>query len=199
MSDPLDDPRATDLLAASPDDVSALAVNFRAAAGESGTTAAGLSAAQQDGTWSGRAADAFRRAIGRLPGALGRVGDGYAAVADALTAYEPELFRIRSAFIGVIAELSDTQMRLGIAAMVSRTADDAFAAMPRGRQTVAGADLAVARAGGAADAYRREIAAQTGRAFSLLDEFAAVRAQCRAAIAAAQRTAPVRPETIPGL
>jgi cell wall-associated NlpC family hydrolase len=161
MSDPLTDPRATDLLAARPDDVGALAAGFRAAAGESDSTASGLTAAQHDGTWTGRAADAFRRAIGRLPRALGPVRDGYAAVAGALAAYEPELSQLQSSFVAVMAEVSDTQARL-------RVTDT--------------------------DAYRRDLAAQTSRAFSLLDEFATVRAQCRDAVAAAQRTAPVAPQ-----
>ncbi len=199
MSDPLDDPRATDLLAARPDDVSALAANFRAAAGESDTTAAGLNAAQTDGTWTGRAADAFRRAIGRLPRALGRVRDGYSAVADALTIYEPELSRIQSAFIAVITELNDAQTRLGTARTGAQAAHAAFATTLGNRaavqRAVADAELELARADGAVDAYGREIAALTGRAFALLDEFATVRAQCRDAIAAAQRAAPVRPES----
>ena len=113
MSDPLADPRAADLLAALPDDVAALAANFRTAADESRGTVVGLSAAQHDGTWTGGAADAFRRAIGRLPAELEKVRAGFEAVADALTVYEGELARIKAAFARVTAELSDVGSRFG--------------------------------------------------------------------------------------
>jgi hypothetical protein len=203
VSDPLDDPRATDLLAARPDDVSTLSVNFRTAASESETTAAGLSAARTDGTWTGRAADAFRRAIGRLPHELDRVRAGYSAVADALAAYEPELSRIQNAFVQVIAERNDLETRLGPAQTAALAAHTAFLttgrARPGDRRSLAAAELAAARADGSIEGYRREIAQLTARAYALLDEFAAVRSACRAAIAAAQRTAPVRPESGQGI
>lgn len=198
MSDPLDDPRATDLLAARPDDVSALAANFRAAAGESDTTAAGLSAARNDGTWTGRAAETFRRAIGRLPSALYRVRDGYADVAAALTAYEPALSRIQAAFVQVIAQRADVQSRLGTAQATAQTAQADFNRHTPPR-ALTGAELAVASADAAVDGYRRELATLTSRALALLDEFVAVRADCRDSIAAAQRTAPVRPEAGQGV
>lgn len=203
MSDPLEDPRATDLLAARPDDVSALAANFRAAAAESDITAAGLSAARNDGTWTGRAAAAFRRAIGLLPSGLYRVRDGYADVAGALTVYEPELSRIQAAFVQVVAERADVQSRLGIAQATAATAQSDFVIAQQNRhlrpRTLAGAELSVASADAAVDGYRRELATLTVRAFALLDEFTAVRAGCRDLIAAAQRTAPVRPESGQGV
>ena len=111
MSDPLVDPRAADLLAAVPRDVGVVAADFRTAAAESEATAAGLSAARLDGTWTGRAAAAFRRAIGRLPAELEQVGVGFAAVAQALSAYESELAAIRPAFIRVLAELAEAEFR----------------------------------------------------------------------------------------
>jgi cell wall-associated NlpC family hydrolase len=199
MLDPLDDPRATDLLAALPDDVSTLSANFRAAAGESETTAAGLSAAQNDGTWTGRAADAFRRAIGRLPHELSRVRAGYSAVADALAAYEPELSRLQAGFVQVIAELSDAQTRLGPARASAQAARASFTGTTPSRhlapRVLAQAELAIARADGAVGGYDREIVRLTSRAFALLDEFADVRSACRDSIATAQRTAPVRPRS----
>lgn len=109
MLDPLADPRATDLLAAVPDDVAMLAATFRAAAGEAELTAAGLGAAQQDAVWTGRAADRFRDSIGHVPEELDRVRAGYAAVAAALSAYEPELARVQSTFVTVVAELTAIQ------------------------------------------------------------------------------------------
>lgn len=111
MSDPLADSRATDLLAAVPHEVGVVAADFRTAAGESAATAAGLSAARLDGTWTGRAARAFRRAIGRLPAELERVGVGFAVVAQALSAYESELAAIRPAFMRVLAELAEAELR----------------------------------------------------------------------------------------
>jgi hypothetical protein len=203
VSDPLDDPRATDLLAARPDDIGALAANFHAAAGESATTAAGLSAARNDGTWTGRAAEAFRRAIGRLPGELDRIRDGYSAVATALTGYEPELSRIQAAFVQVVADRADVLSRLGIARATADTARAVLATTEQNRhgqpRALAGAELAVAGADGVLEGYRRELATLTSRALALLDEFAAVRADCRDSIAAAQLTAPVRPKSGQGV
>ena len=111
MSDPLADPRTVDLLAAVPHEIGVVAADFRTAAGESRATAAGLSAARLDGTWTGRAARAFRRAIGRLPAELEQVGVGFAAVAQALSGYESELAAIRPAFTRVLAELGEAELR----------------------------------------------------------------------------------------
>ncbi|HET8980124.1 MAG TPA: hypothetical protein VFN87_18370 [Solirubrobacteraceae bacterium] len=165
MVDPLSDPRAADLLDAVAEDVTALAAAFRAAADQSELTAAGLQAAQHDGTWAGSAADRFRTAIGRLPGRLARVRAGYAAVADALVAYEPELARLRWAFAHTAAELSAARSRAGDA-----TADP-----------VAG------------EQHQQEVIRLTRRAADLLDEFSAARRGCRDAIAAAQHGAVIRP------
>ncbi len=111
MPDPLADPRAAELLAAIPDDVATVAASFRAAADRASMTGAGLAAAQHDATWTGAAADRFRTSIGRLPGELQHVRAGYSAVADALDAYEPELARVRAAFVRTAAELTDARAR----------------------------------------------------------------------------------------
>lgn len=196
MSDPVADPRARDLLAAHPDDVAALGATFRGAAGESETTAVGLDAARHDATWTGRAADAFRRAVGRLPPVLGRVRAGYAAVADALAAYEPELARLQGGFTVVVAERTEIEGRLRAAEATARMAHTDLAARRGGAPPWGArpdAELAAARADGAVVAYRAQLAALTQRAFALLDEFATARDACRDAVAAAQQTAPVRP------
>ena len=168
MADPLTDPRAADLLGAEPEQAGALAGVFRIAAGESGRTSTGLAAAQHDATWTGRAADAFRRAIGRLPGQLGRLGDGFTVVADALYGYEDVLEPIQSEFERVIAQLGEAEARLEPL-------------------------RAAARADGAATDCETQIASLQRRAFALLDDFANARNACRAAIAVAQQRAPSAP------
>ncbi|MGH2916893.1 MAG: hypothetical protein ACRDMX_18100 [Solirubrobacteraceae bacterium] len=198
MDDPLQDPRAADLLAAHPDEVATLAANFQAAADESAMTATGLRAAQQDGIWTGRAANAFRGAIGQLPGQLSQVQAGYAAVSDALRAYEPELASIQSSFAALLAHRAQLTAQLTAAETISADAHQAVAAAaaqgPSGRPGVAAsAELAIAGADRSIGAYRGEIDALNARGYALLDEFAATRDSCRAAVAAAQRTAPVRP------
>jgi chromosome segregation ATPase len=172
MSDPLADPRALELLAAHPDEVGMLAAHFRAAASESQATATGLSAARQECTWIGRAADAFRRAIGRLPAQLDRVSAGFSEVAEALTAYEAELFTITTEFKRTVAELADAESRLvaAKAAAPARTPDT-----------------------------EPEVARLTRRAFALLDDFSSAREACRSAIAAAQAIAPPRPQAGNGI
>jgi hypothetical protein len=195
MGDPLADPRACDLLAAEPDEAAALAAVFRSAASESSHTAVGLAAAQDDGVWTGRAADAFRRAIGVLPRRLGRVGTGFAAVAAALGQYESNLALIQPVFVSVIAELKDAQARLpGLKATQTQADGGLLAAssMP-GAGRAARAEVAAARADGAVASCIVEIGHLRRRAFELLDEFAAARQSCREAIVEAQRGAPVPP------
>jgi cell wall-associated NlpC family hydrolase len=202
LGDPLTDQRAVDLLAAIPDDVSTLAGTFRAAAGEAAMTATGLSAAREDGVWTGHAADGFRRSIGRLPAQLQRVQAGYAAVAGALDAYEPELVRLQSAFVRVIALLTDARTDLGAAQSTAAAARSAFAAIQRpphpGRSALAEAELSMARAQLGVRGFDDEIERLTLSAYALLDEFAMARQTCRAAVAAAQRTAPVDPNPAVG-
>jgi hypothetical protein len=195
MSDPLADPRATDLLAAEPDEAAALAGVFRSAASESSHTAVGLAAAQHDGVWTGRAADAFRRAIGALPRRLGRVGTGFSAVATALAQYESNLALIQAAFVRVIAELEDARSRLPGLEAVQAQADGALLAASTlpGAGRMARAEIAAARADGAVAACNAEIVRARRRAFELLDEFAAARESCREAIVEAQHGAPVTP------
>lgn len=197
LADPLTDQRAVDLLAAIPEDVSTMANTFRAAAGEAALTASGLSAARGDGVWTGHAADGFRRAIGGLPAQLEHVRAGYATVADALDAYEPELVRLQSAFVRVIALLSDARTNLGAAQSAAASARSVFAASQRmphpGRSALVQDELSMARAELSARGFSDEIERLTLAADAVLDEFAAVRQNCRAAVAAAQHTAPVDP------
>ena len=198
MSDPLTDPRAVDLLAADPADVSTMAGTFRAAADEAAMTATGLSAARDSGVWTGHAADAFRQAIGRLPAQLQRVRAGYAAVADALDIYEPDLVRVQSAFVRVIAALSDARASLGSAQSAAATARGALVDAARiphaARSALTGAELSMARTELNVRGFQAEIERLTLSAYALLDEFAAIRQTCRTAVATAQGTAPVDPQ-----
>jgi hypothetical protein len=195
MSDPLADPRAIDLLVAEPDEAAALAGVLRSAASRSSHTAAGLAAAQNDGVWTGRAADAFRRAIGTLPRRLGRVGAGFSAVAVALARYESNLALTQPVFVGVIAELEEAQARLPALEAAQVQADGALlaASMLPGAGRLARAEVTAGRADGAVAAAAAEIAHLRKRAFELLDEFGAAREGCREAIVAAQQGAPVPP------
>jgi hypothetical protein len=195
MGDPLADPRALDLLAAEPDEAAALAGVFRSAASESSHTAVGLAAAQHDGVWTGRAAEAFRRAIGLLPRRLGRLGTGFSAVAAALAQYDSDLALIQPVFVSVIAELQDAQSRMPGLQAAQVQADGALlaASATPAAGRLARAEIAAGRADGAVAACAAEIAHLRKRAFELLDEFGAAREGCREAIAAAQHGAPVPP------
>ena len=196
MSSPLDDPRARDLLTARPDDVHEVAATFAAAAQGADLTAAGLTAARDDGVWTGHAATSFRDAIGRMPSELHRVQAGYSVVAGALRGYEPELARIQSEFVAVMAAFDDAQTQLQLAQATAQEARDALVragAMPRFAPRLARRDeLAAVRADGVVDRQAADVEALRARAYALLDAFEAVRDACRTAVAAAQRTAPVR-------
>jgi len=193
--DPLSDPRAEDLLAAVPADVSSLASAFHTAAQEASMTATGLLAAREDGTWTGHAADSFRDSIGRVPGELEQIKRGYSAVATALSDYEVTLALVQSEFVKVVGRLSDLGTQIGTA---RTAADNAQTGMTPGRPMsfaqLRQAELAVAQARQALDGYHAEAHALRSRAFILLDEFDTSRALCRATVQAACRTAPARPQ-----
>ncbi len=198
MNDPLSDPRAFDLLAAEPDELAALVGTFRAAAEESHQTAVGLTAAREDGTWTGRAANAFRRAIGRLPVELGKVRAGFSTVADALYRYDTELTRIKREFVQIVGDLTDAHNRLGLAQTNATTASETLKTTAGQQgvkvQTLTAAELSVARAKGTVGNLEQEIQGLHNRAFALLDEFQTARETCRSAIHAARATAPVQPQ-----
>ena len=98
MADPLSDPRATRLLSADIGEIATLAGGFHTVAGQARTAAAGLRGAQNDATWTGGAADAFRAQVGKLPGDLDKVQQSYGDVATALDTYGHGLEPIQIAF-----------------------------------------------------------------------------------------------------
>ena len=195
MIDPLADPRAEDLLAAVPADITALAAAFHTAAEEAGMTATGLRAARNDGTWTGHAADSFRESIGHVPAELERVRSGYSAVAIALRDYEETLAIIQSAFVKVVGELSDVGTQIGTAQTAATTAQTGMTpGHPLSYDDLLQAELAIARARHTLEGYHAEARRLHARALTLLDEFDTARKLCRATVSAAGRTAPVRPQ-----
>lgn len=194
MIDPLADPRAEDLLAAVPADVSMLAGAFHTAAHEAGMTATGLVAAREDGTWTGHAADSFRESIGRIPAELDRVRTGYQAVATALSDYETTLALVQSEFVRVVGSLSDVRARIGTAQTTATTAQGGMTSGPVTYNDLLVAELAIARAKRTLEGYHAQARALEARALTLLDDFDTARKLCRATVAAAQRTAPVSPQ-----
>jgi cell wall-associated NlpC family hydrolase len=198
MIDPLSDPRAFDLLSAEPDELVALVAAFRTAAEESHQTEVGLTAARDDGTWTGRAATAFRRAIGRLPVQLGKVRAGFSAVADALHIYDAELTQIKGEFVQIVGSLTDAQNRLGPARTNATSAADTLKTTVHQHgvklPALTTAELSVARADGAVGDLERQIHGLRGRALALLEEFQSVRETCRSSIHVARSTAPGQPQ-----
>jgi cell wall-associated NlpC family hydrolase len=196
VTDPLSDPRAADLLAAVPADVSTLASAFHTAAHEAAMTATGLLAAREDGTWTGHAADSFRDSIGRVPSELEHIRTGYSAVATALSDYEVTLALVQTEFVTVVGQLSDNSAQIGTAKTGVTTAQNGMTAgQPMSFNDLRQAELAVAQARRALEGYHAEGHQLRSRAFSLLEEFDNARSLCRATVTAAQRTAPVRPQS----
>ncbi|HTU96037.1 MAG TPA: hypothetical protein VMF14_09380 [Solirubrobacteraceae bacterium] len=196
MLDPLSDPRAADLLAAVPADVTTLASAFHTAAQEAAMTATGLLAAREDGTWTGHAATAFRDSIGQVPAELENIRRGYSAVATALSDYEVTLALVQSDFVKVVGQLSDLDTQIGTARTTATTAQSGMTpGHPMTFAQLRQAELAIAQARQALDGYHAEAASLRSRAFTLLEEFDTARQLCRATVTAAQRTAPVRPQS----
>src|ERR1700744_151165 len=115
MGDPLSDPRAHQLLSASPSEVASLAAQFRRGAQQAETAAAALRGAHGDGTWTGGAADAFRTQLGKLPGDLDKVQQSYGEVAQALDTYEGQLGPLQSRFRSLSTQLTDARASLSSA------------------------------------------------------------------------------------
>ncbi|MGH2891659.1 MAG: hypothetical protein ACRDPM_00115, partial [Solirubrobacteraceae bacterium] len=194
--DPLSDPRAEDLLAAVPADVSTLASAFHTAAQEAAMTATGLLAAREDGTWTGHAADSFRDCIGHVPSELEHVKRGYSAVATALSDYEVTLAPVQNEFVKVVSQLSDLTTQIGTARTAATTAQSGMTpGHPMSFNDLRQAELAVAQTRRALEGYHAEAHSLRSRAFTLLEEFDTARDLCRATVQAAQRTAPVRPQS----
>ncbi|HEX3977665.1 MAG TPA: hypothetical protein VHW96_15470 [Solirubrobacteraceae bacterium] len=194
--DPLSDPRAEDLLAAAPADVSTLASAFHTAAQEAAMTSTGLLAAREDGTWTGHAAGAFRDSIGQVPSELEHIKRGYSAVATALSDYEVTLALVQSDFVRVVGQLSDLDTQIGTARTATTTAQGGMTpGHPMTFTQLRQAELAIAQARHALEGYHAQAAALRSRAFTLLEEFDTARVLCRATVAVAQRTAPVRPQS----
>jgi uncharacterized protein YukE len=115
MADPLSDPRASRLLASDPGEIAALASGFHKVAEQARTAAAGLRGAQNDATWTGGAADAFRSQVGKLPGDLDKVQQSYGDVAHALDSYGHALGPIQTQFRSLASELHSAQSSLSSA------------------------------------------------------------------------------------
>ena len=157
MIDPLTDPRAEDLLAAVPADVSTLASAFHTAAQEAAMTATGLLAAREDGTWTGHAADSFRDAIGQVPSELEHIKRGYSAVATALGDYEVTLALVQSEFVKVVGQLNDLATQIGTARTTATNAQNGMIpGHPMSFNQLRQAELAVAQARRALEGYHAE-------------------------------------------
>ena len=197
MVDLESDPRSNDLMLARPAEIALLADYFRRAAQESGSTATGLRAAQNDGHWHGDAADAFRRAIGRMPGRLDSLSAGFRDAGAALSAYEAALTRIQTAFGQAIGAIQSWSAQIGPARTAADTALIDLRQLLHRPGTRRSVILAALQDVERADGRLGDITDIVGRLYrsasALLDEFEHQRTACRSQIAAARRLAPAPP------
>ncbi|MFZ1993528.1 MAG: hypothetical protein WAU75_05415, partial [Solirubrobacteraceae bacterium] len=196
MADPLSDPRAGRLLAADTGELATLASGFHTVTGQARTAAAGLRGAQNDATWTGGAAEAFRAQVGKLPGDLDKVQHSYGNVATALDTYGAALGPIQSKFRALVSELKAAQSDLSSAQSQLATAkSDLTAATSAPHATittpaVVDAHNAVQSAGGSTGRLHDEVSGLQSRGMSLLDDFDTVRGQARTAVSDAAGIAP---------
>lgn len=196
MSDPLSDPRATRLLAADLGEISALGGAFRTVAHQAQSAAAGLRGAQNDATWTGQAADAFRTQVGALPGDLDKVQQSYGDVGTALDTYGTELGPIQSSFRSLSDQLSTARANLSGAQTQLQTAQSNLStanSAPHAKPTtpaVVDAHSAVSSASGAVGRLQGDVSGLESRGFSLLDEFDTVRGRAFWTVTQAAGVAP---------
>ncbi len=197
MTDLLSDPRVNDLLLARPAEIATLADYFRRAAEESISTATGLRAAQHDGIWHGEAAEAFRHAIGRMPGRLDSLHAGFRDAGAALSAYEAALNRIQAAFGQVIGAIQSWSAELGPARAAADTARIDLRQLLNRPGIRSSVILAAIQDVERAEGRLGDITDVVGRlhrsAWALLDEFEHQRTACRSQIAVARQLAPAPP------
>jgi uncharacterized protein YukE len=198
MADPLSDPRASRLLSSDTGEIASLASGFHTVADQARTAAAGLRGAQNDATWTGGAAEAFRSQVGKLPGDLGKVQQSYGEVARALDSYGHGLGPIQTQFRSLASELQNAQSSLSLAQNQLSTAKSNLStatSAPHATSTtpaVLDAHGAVQSASSSAGRLSDEVSGLQSRGMRLLDEFDTIRGQARSAVSSAASVAPAQ-------
>ncbi|MBO0745954.1 MAG: hypothetical protein J2P43_13110 [Candidatus Dormibacteraeota bacterium] len=196
MSDPLSDPRAQGLLSADVGEISTLAGSFRRVAGQAQTAAAALRGTQNDATWTGAAATAFRSQVGKVPDDLDTVHESYGAVAAALDTYGTHLEPIQTQFRSLATQLTGARSSLGSAQgqlATARTTLSTATSAPHATSTtpaVVNAHTAVQSASGTVGRLQGEVSGLETRGFHLLDEFDTIRGSARSQVSGAGGKAP---------
>jgi X-X-X-Leu-X-X-Gly heptad repeat protein len=196
MADPLSDPRAQHLLSADTGEIASLAAAFHQVAHQAQTAATGLRGAQNDATWTGAAADAFRGQVGKLPGDLDKVQHSYGEVATALDGYASGLAPIQSQFRSLATQLHDAQSSLSTAqGQQARAKTDLSTATAAPHVTsttpaVLNAHNALETANGAVGHLQDQLSGLQSRGVRLLDEFDTIRGHARSTVSSAAGIAP---------
>lgn len=196
MGDPLSDARAHGLLTAAIGEIDSLAAAFRRVASQAQTSAAALRGANADGTWTGKAADAFRTQLGKLPGDLDKVHQSYGEVATALSGYANGLEPIQSQFRALASQLSSARSNLSSAQSNLSTAKSNLStatSAPHATSStpaVVNAHTAVSNASGAVSNLQGQLSGLESRGYQLLDEFDTIRGHARSTVSSASGIAP---------
>jgi len=196
MGDPLSDPRAQHLLSAQTGEIGTLANAFHQVPHQAQTAAAGLRGAQNDATWTGGAADAFRSQVGKLPGDLDKVQQSYGEVATALDGYESQLGPIQTQFRSLVTQLHDAQSSLGTAQGQQSAAKANLSTVttaPHATSTtpaVVNAHSALQTANGTVGRLQDQVSGLQSQGFRLLDEFDTIRGHARSTVSSAAGIAP---------
>jgi hypothetical protein len=196
MGDPLSDPRAQKLLSADTGEIGTLAAAFHKVAGQAQTSATALRGAQNDATWTGQAADAFRTQLSKLPGDLDNVHQSYGEVAGALDTYESQLGPIQSQFRSLSIQLTDARGSLSSAqGQLSSAKTDLSTATSAPHATsstpaVVNAHSALQAASGSLGRLQGEVSGLESRGYHLLDEFDTIRGHAHSTVSNAAGIAP---------
>ncbi|HEX3975904.1 MAG TPA: hypothetical protein VHW96_06540 [Solirubrobacteraceae bacterium] len=196
MGDPLSDPRAHGLLTADTGEIGSLAGAFQRVAGQAQTSAAALRGANGDGTWTGKAADAFRTQLGKLPGDLDKVQQSYGEVANGLSAYASGLEPIQSQFRSLASQLTTARSNLSSAQSHLSTAKSSLSTATSAAHAtsstpaVIDADTAVSNASSAVGNLQGAVTGLESRGYHLLDEFDTIRGHARSTVSSAAGIAP---------
>jgi hypothetical protein len=207
MSDPLSDPRATQLLNADPGEVSQVAQFLRMIGIQAQDAASGLRGASGDGSWTGPAAAAFRTTLGKVPPELDTIHGSYADAAGALDTYEDSLSRLKPAFSSIKQQIESTQQTVGSlsstlsnqratlhAANINAAADAksgaSASALKTDSKTATADGNDVSATSGQLSQAQSELSGLQQQGMHLLDQFSTARSSVSSSLSAASSHAP---------
>jgi uncharacterized protein YukE len=174
-----------------PGALQAIAVRIRQIAAQVGDIRSRVESNGLGGSWSGRAADAFKSALGELPGELDKLYNSFSTAADAVTAYAGKVADFQSQANWLAAQLRQIEQEVNDAQSRQQSAERDFrsalntrnsasdpASQARAQSAIDGAARALAKAGADQEASQARGKSLMGTAESNWQDFQVAAQSC---------------------